>query len=290
MLIDIFNLQLARRRDRWHAFGDIFYHEPFFMLHHFGLHNSQFLLPSQPYLLREGRVVLVRRGEASYSFNLVEHRFRAGDLVVFNADTLVEKQGHTDDFEFDAFNFPAPPTDDVEGPSYLCLPLTETLRPIVDMHFDLLWALVNNAEEFPQKNVSLLTESLLQVVRSHAQAAPPVAPTNRNDALLNRFLMLVSRYASRERNIPFYASRLCLASHYLSALIRQISGRTVMQWINQTCVKEIKVWLAYSDDSVGEIAHRLNFPCAASLTKFFKRQTGLTPSLFRHQAQQSLAR
>ena len=55
----------------------------------------------------------------------------------------------------------------------------------------------------------------------------------------------------------------------------------MMQWINETAVKEIKVWLAYSDESVSQISERLRFPCPSSLTKFFKRETGMTPAEYR---------
>ena len=104
---------------------------------------------------------------------------------------------------------------------------------------------------------------------------------SRNEDTLRRFIALVSKHAAYHRNIPFFASKLCIAPHYLSTVVKQSSGRTVMQWINQTAVKEIKVWLAYSDETAAEIAHRMNFSCPASLTKFFKRETGFTPSEYR---------
>ncbi|MBP3228996.1 MAG: helix-turn-helix transcriptional regulator [Bacteroidaceae bacterium] len=285
MLIDLFNLELARHAGRWAAAGGIHVSGDFFMLRRFALHDRQFLLPSQPYLLREGRVVLVLRGEASYSFNLVEHRFRAGDLVVFSADTLVEKQGHSPDFEFSAFNFPAPPQSGDDAPAYILLHLDETTRPVVDAHFALLWQLLKSEAEFPAGSVEGLTASLLDFVRRHQDAAHRPQPSgSRREEQLRRFVDLVSRHAHRERNVAFYADRLCLAPHYLCTLVKQASGRTVMQWINQTCVKAVKVWLAYSDDTAAEIAHRLGFPHPASLTKFFKRETGLTPTEYRRKA------
>ena len=287
MLIDTFNLQLGQYGERWKQNGRIYVHADLFMLRDFALHEQQFLIPSQPYLLREGRVVLVRKGEARYSFNLVEHCFRAGDLVVFSADTLVEKQGHSADFQFDAFNFPAPTSTNPEAPSYICLHLNEQTQPVVEQHFALIWQLVQETPTFPEDNVRLLTASLLEYVRIQNAEPSTSRPVNRRDELLRRFVSLVSRFAARERTVSFYANKLCLAPHYLSTLIKEVSGQTVMQWINQTCVKEIKVWLAYSDDSAAEIAHRLNFPCPASLTKFFKRETGLTPSGFRHKVQEN---
>jgi AraC-like DNA-binding protein len=152
--------------------------------------------------------------------------------------------------------------------------------PIVEQHFKLLWDMVHQ-EPFSQDNVNLLTRSLLIYVdRQHGQAMMN-RPTNRQQETMRRFLSLVSLHAAKERNIPFYAEKLCIAPHYLSTLVKQESDRTVMQWINQTAVKEIKVWLAYSDESIAQISERLLFPCPASLTKFFKRETGMTPGQYR---------
>ena len=36
-----------------------------------------------------------------------------------------------------------------------------------------------------------------------------------------------------------------------------------------------------SDETAAQIAERLRFPCPASLTKFFKRATGMTPGQYR---------
>ena len=55
-----------------------------------------------------------------------------------------------------------------------------------------------------------------------------------------------------------------------------------MEWINEVAVKEIKVWLAYSNETSAQIAYRLNFPSPSALSKFFKRETGMTPSEYRN--------
>lgn len=285
MLIDTISLALFSHTDEWQANGQMYLHEGFFMLRNFTLHDKQFLIPTQPYLVQEGRVVLVTGGEACYSFNLVERRFVAGDLVVFGGDTLVEKRFHSADFQFTAFNFHI--TNDTLRffSSYRCIHLTDESRSVVDGHMNLMWQLLQQPV-FPRENIRLLTRSLLQYVCTIKVdeadgAASNDLPLSRHDGMMRRFADLVSRHAVEERSVAFYAGELCVAPHYLSTLIKQLSGRTVKQWVNQVLIKEIKVWLAYSDESINEISYRLNFPCAVSLTKFFKRETGSTPSEYR---------
>ena len=277
MLNDTISLELFYNTDYWKEHGEIHLHDGFFMLHGFNISSREFLQPSQPYLLQEGRVVFVKQGHADYTFDLVDYHFQAGDLVVFYSETLIEKKNHSDDFQFDAFSFKSK-DQQMAGRGFTCLHTNEETGPIINAHFSLLWALVQQ-KTLPSESVRLITNSLLQYVALHESENNHTS--NSRDDTLHRFLALVSRHAVRERNIPFYAKCLCLAPHYLSTLIKQQSGRTPMQWINHTAVKEIKVWLAYSNESATQIADRLCFNSLSSFTKFFKRETGMTPSEYR---------
>lgn len=292
MLNDTITQELFRNTETWKGHGEIFLSDPFWMIRGFNIRGREFLFSTQPYLLQERRVVWVKKGWAVYVFNLVEHRFEAGDLVVFYGDTLVEKKGNSADFEFDAFRYdslldhpPLPRQEsaeegETEPPSFIRLPMDEACTNLVAQHFALLWDLVRQ-EPFPRENAALLVRSLLLCAAQHYGQVPVAQPLTRQQETLQRFVALVSRFAVSERNIPFYADKLCIAPHYLSTLIKQMSGRTVMDWINQTAVKAVKVWLAYSDETAAQIAERLHFPNPASLTKFFKRATGKTPGQYR---------
>lgn len=286
MLTDTISIELFRNTEDWKGHGEIFLHDHFWMLRDFEIRDREFLFTTQPYHMYENRVVWVKQGSASYSFNLVEHDFKAGDLVVFYADTLVEKKRHTPDFQFDAFRFDGiveltAEEKPVSNPtSFIRLSMTDQMQEVVSQHFALLWQLVHQPT-FPIENVQLMIRSLLLYAgQQHGRSKPPL-PASRQQDTLRRFVALVSRYAGHERNIPFYADHLCLAPHYLSTLIKKVSGRTVMQWINETAVKEIKVWLAYSDETAAQISERLQFPSPTSLSKFFRRETGMTPGEYR---------
>lgn len=104
---------------------------------------------------------------------------------------------------------------------------------------------------------------------------------NKAQMTLARFQRLVQKHALQERNVGFYARRLQLTPHYLCALIKQTSGKTVMDWVNEEVIKEAKDLLQSGELQTQEVARELNFPDHASFTKFFKRETGLTPQAFR---------
>ena len=103
----------------------------------------------------------------------------------------------------------------------------------------------------------------------------------REQRLFSDFIQLVSEFAPMHHTIDFYASRLCLTPRYMSTIIRQVSGKSAKQWIDDALVARIKIELKHTDKPVARICDDMNFPNPSFLTKFFKRMTGQTPSQYR---------
>ena len=160
MLIDTISLELYSHTDSWKENGEVFLHDHFFMIRDFSFARKDFLLSSQPYRLQEGRIVIVKRGKANYSFNLVKYEFEAGDVVVFMADTLVEKQGHSPDFEVDCISFDyKSPSLPSFGEGFISLRLNEVSHEVVNRHFELLWQMAH-LEPYPDQNMKMILNSL----------------------------------------------------------------------------------------------------------------------------------
>ena len=100
-------------------------------------------------------------------------------------------------------------------------------------------------------------------------------------AVLEDFLDLVREHHSRERGLTFYAERLYLTPKYLSRLVKNLSGRSAHEWIDSFVVLEAKNLLKYSDLTVKQIVYQLNFPNQTTFYRFFKVQTGMTPTEYR---------
>ena len=104
----------------------------------------------------------------------------------------------------------------------------------------------------------------------------------RLNMLFERFMSLVSEYHTSERGMAFYANRLGMTPKYLSRLIKQVSGRSAPEWVDSFVLQEAKSMLKYTDESIKEIVYKLNFVNASVFYKFFKAQTGMTPSEYRN--------
>jgi AraC-like DNA-binding protein len=64
-------------------------------------------------------------------------------------------------------------------------------------------------------------------------------------------------------------------------VVKQISGRTALEWIENYVTMELRVALKNSARSIKEIAEDMNFPNQSFLGKYFKEHVGMTPSEYR---------
>lgn len=107
-------------------------------------------------------------------------------------------------------------------------------------------------------------------------------PQTKQEELCRRFEEELRTHYMRERQVAFYAGRLCVTPKYLSAVVRRQTGRTAQAYIEAYVVTESKALLLSTDLSVQQIADRLNFPSQSVFGKYFKRATGFSPRAFRN--------
>ena len=99
-----------------------------------------------------------------------------------------------------------------------------------------------------------------------------------------KFVLAVSENFKSERQVSYYADRLCVSPKHLSAVAKELSGMTAGEWIERYVVMEAKMLLKSTNLSVQEISNRLNFSNQSFFGKYFKHQTGFSPSEYRNQA------
>ena len=95
------------------------------------------------------------------------------------------------------------------------------------------------------------------------------------------FNRLLPLHFVEHHDIGFYADRLHITSDYLSRVVKRVTGRTVIDYINQMLLMEASFLLRTSKLSIAQIGQRLNFADAPSFTKFFSRLNGMSPKEYR---------
>ena len=105
--------------------------------------------------------------------------------------------------------------------------------------------------------------------------------SERKKELFIRFTRLLSAHVVREHTVGFYASELCVTRQYLNRISRLNSNKTAYEWICFTLTGEITKRLETTNETMLQISAYFNFPDQASLTKFYKRQTGYSPTEYK---------
>lgn len=123
------------------------------------------------------------------------------------------------------------------------------------------------------KNISLNDESNLKPELSR--------PLNRREQIFHDFLTLLEENYMQERSVSFYANRMCLTPKYLSTIIKEVSGKHGMQWIDEYVTLEAKALLRNSNLTVKEIGDQLHFPSQSMFGRFFKKMTGYSPKQYK---------
>lgn len=103
----------------------------------------------------------------------------------------------------------------------------------------------------------------------------------RVEEIFIEFNRLLPRHFIEHRDIAFYAGKLCITNDYLSRIVKRVSGRTVVDLINQMLLMEASYLLRASSLNISEIAERLHFAEPAAFTHFFTRLKGMSPRDFR---------
>ncbi len=118
---------------------------------------------------------------------------------------------------------------------------------------------------------------LLDLQNAQTQAITQRSVSQRVEEIFRDFIRLLPDHFAEHHDIAFYATSLHISPVYLSRVVRQVTNRTVIDYINQMLLMEASFLLRTSSLSIAQIADRLHFADPASFSKFFSRLKGVSP-------------
>ena len=242
----------------------------------------------QPYRFQEGRIAIITNGRARVLINLIEYIFRPNYISLIAPGSIIQIIETSQDFDAHMMaiehNFlPVSGKEEffahfLQRKKNLLLPLTTTEQVQIENFITVMWDVLQEPvfrKEVIQHLLAGLLYNIEYIAKNKGQSES--SPLTHQNDIFQRFISLVNTYSKTERNVSFYADKLCLTPRYLNTVIRQASQQTVMDWINQSIILEAKVLLKHSNRLVYQISDELNFPNPSFFSKFFKRMTGMTP-------------
>ena len=128
---------------------------------------------------------------------------------------------------------------------------------------------------------TLFTQFALDLMDAMAQNIGPGQVSERTTELFIAFMRLLNQHFIEHHDIGFYAEGLHITTIHLSRIVRQMTGRTVVDYINQMLLMEASWLLQTTDLSISAIAERLHFSDQSSFGRFFTRMKGISPKTYR---------
>lgn len=165
-----------------------------------------------------------------------------------------------------------------------CLNLTdEQFENLLDFHSFIVKQYKRISHRYRETLVkNLLASFLTETFSIYSESEKNhIAVTGRREEIFHQFGKLLLQHIKEERTVQFYADKMCLSPKYLSQLIKEISGKPIMEWINEITIVIIKAALKTTTNSILQISEELNFPNPSFFGRYFKKHTGMTPLQYR---------
>ncbi|PWN71263.1 AraC family transcriptional regulator [Chryseobacterium phosphatilyticum] len=109
-----------------------------------------------------------------------------------------------------------------------------------------------------------------------------------NNDLLTKMETILENYFNQEETlqkglptVEYLSSSLHLSPHYLSDMLRNLTGQNAQQHIHEKLIEKAKEYLTSTNFSVSEVAYALGFEHPQSFNKLFKKKTDKTPLSYR---------
>lgn len=104
---------------------------------------------------------------------------------------------------------------------------------------------------------------------------------SRKEDITMRFGSLALKHFKERKQLQFYASKVFVTPKYLTETVKEVTGKTAGQILDELLIREAKLMLKDINMGISEIAIELNFGNQSFFGKFFKRHVGRSPREFR---------
>lgn len=236
-------------------------------------------------------------GHCTFERNGQAFRFEAGDcMIIARRGDLVKNLEESDDFKVDViyvtqqFIEISTPQSNYGMRGHLSLfqnpimKLTPEQQEVCRSNFDAV------KRRLAQTNHRFRHDALMNAVECmiidffdfHAQLFPADKISSQQHQMMEEFFGLLERGDFRQnRDIGYYADKLCVTSKYLSEVCKKVSGLPAAFWITRYTSLDISRLLRNRSLSFTDISDMFGFSSASHFTRYVQTNLGAKPSDFR---------
>lgn len=263
---------------------------------YYAVESGAVLTPSFPHRTSFYGMGLVLKGTIQLQANLHRYTTDENSLILMPPQVIRCWQKRSNDYDVDAVFFTRAflHQGQVFPPGFLerfpffsstatyCFPVKESEADHVRQHLQFIQRIA--AADHPGKE-TIIRHSigiLLELAAAIYPEAPATEATTRGTALTNQFKALVCEHAVALRMVAHYADMLNVSPKYLTKVVKNSTGKTPGEIIDEMVTLEAQVMLADTKKNVAEVAEALQFPDASTFGKYFKKHAGFSPQAYRN--------
>jgi AraC-like DNA-binding protein len=142
---------------------------------------------------------------------------------------------------------------------------------------DLLQLFLHESRHPGMLTTEILSKYIKLFLLYFVQQLPEANPTQdkqHRQSLAHRYLEMIEQQFARKKAVGDYAKELFVSANYLNKVVKDETGFTAREHIQQKIVAEAKRGLYLTGISMKEAAYQLGFDDIAHFSKFFKKASG----------------
>ena len=251
-------------------------------------------LYSEPFKVDMTMAIIYEKGFVRAKINMVEYKIKAPSVVTIVNDSIFQPLEYSEDLkskiivmsrEFSNSMF-SNLTEIRSIPNSLyanSVFIMDNSNFVFDKYYDLLLNLVSSPKiKFKVEAARHMTLAMFYGYTFDEHGVDEKRnKSSRQEMLHSKFIDLLSRNFRTEREVKFYAEKLCVTPKYLSQVVSGLTGRTPSDYIEEFVVMESKALLNSTPMTIQQVSDELHFPSQSFFGKYFKRIVGMSPKEYR---------
>ncbi|MBS7253715.1 helix-turn-helix domain-containing protein [Flavobacterium branchiicola] len=192
------------------------------------------------------------------------------DIIFFKPDFFLESQANI--FFLSQYEF-------FENSYKHVFPLNKKTKP----KFEPLFSLIQETLKEDHFHQASILRSYLYILIYELDSIKQNLPNKEiQNPLFEKFKELLVKNFIKHRSPSYYANSLNVTRKYLSEVIKNNSGKTTREWIEEIVILEAKILLQNKSLTINQISNTLHFSNQSVFGKFFKNCTGFSPLEYRN--------
>lgn len=162
----------------------------------------------------------------------------------------------------------------------------EIFRDVLDMiQQELHRSIDKHSKELIVSNIELLLNYCLRFYDRQFVTREEI-----NHTVVKKFSSLLDEYIAKKAEreglptVAYFADKCCYSPKYFGELVKTEMGKTAKEFINERVLRSAKQLLEDESLTITRVSERLGFEYPQHFVRFFKAQTGRTPSEYRKSA------